>query len=74
MMAHGNRLFRRTESAAARAHGQWPTIGLFTGASLSVTLGVLFMAAWWLTILYLILGGLAGCFCGFLAALIIYRR
>jgi hypothetical protein len=76
MMAHGNRLFSRTESAAARAHGQWPTIGLFTGAGVGFALGVLFEyhVGWWMVSLFLVLGGFAGCLGGFLAALIVYRK
>ena len=62
------------EGAAAVAHSRWPTIGLFTGAGIGFALGILFVAQWFLTILYIIVCGCLGCLCGFLAATIIYHK
>ena len=49
-------------------------LGLFTGAGVGFALGILFVAQWFLTVVYIIVCGCVGCLCGYFAASIVYRK
>ena len=60
-------------SDATWAHNRWPTIGLYTGASIGAVLGVVFYVGWVWTILYVVGLAMAGCLLGLVMAKLVYR-
>lgn len=60
---------------AAWAYNRWPTVGLFTGAGLAATLGVVFPPFGWLKLIVLVVAGaIGGCILGFITARVIFGR
>lgn len=61
-------------SDATWAHNRWPVVGLYTGAGIGLALGVVFVAGWLWTILYIAGLAVLGCLVGFGLAMLIYDR